>query len=217
MRKRRQFARTVGHPDANTIQYDLSRNIVHHKREQSLVRIPLRFEYGWNNRPYGAERYAKGRHYNQQHGVGHFTSEILNAHNTGKAAHKHLPLSPDIPELHFECGREGERDYEHYRCVLEEIPNSPFGSEYADKQIFEKETETCSAIQNRAYDGTYYESRNYRAHTNCPRFPFRYIRTLAYVKEGFSARFCIKLHPCPPLLPCVCRRRRVYVRPKSGS
>ena len=99
----------------------LDGDVVHHQREERLVRVPAGLEEAGQEAPRRAGDKARDHHHKDEH---HRRQrlEIDHAGRRGDAADEDLPLGADVPELHLERGGKADRDAEHRHRVARGDP-----------------------------------------------------------------------------------------------
>ena len=103
------LARALGNfPKNDKIGDQLSCHVVHHQREKGFVRVPFGFENGRDKRPYCPRGNACNYHGENQKPVRQFIGKADHTSGGGKTAHEKLALAADVPEAHFEGGRNGQ-------------------------------------------------------------------------------------------------------------
>ena len=124
------FARALGHfPEDDEIGNQLSRHIVHHQGEQSLIGVPLGLADGGNAAPDSTGHNAGNHHQHNEQPVGNLVSQQNHAGRGGKAAGQNLAFAANVPEAHLEGGSHRQRHAQKNCQVLTQNPGLPLGAE----------------------------------------------------------------------------------------
>ena len=97
-------------PEADGKGHQLQGDIVHHEREQGLVRVIARFAVGGNETPDHAKEHAADKHQEEEQRIRQFSAEKYHKSGARNAADQDLSLRADVPEAHAEGRRESDRD-----------------------------------------------------------------------------------------------------------
>ena len=96
------FARPLRRlPEDAEVRDQLRRDIVHHQREQRLIRIPLCLEQRRDAAPNRAGKHTGQQHHEYQRPVRQHVAQENHATGGGKAAHQRLTFAADVPKAHL--------------------------------------------------------------------------------------------------------------------
>jgi len=118
-------------PHGHTERGELDGDVVHHQGKQCLVRVPLGLEEAGHDAPDAARHDGGDDHADEQQNGGHLAREFDHPEGGGDAADQHLALGADVPEPHFERGREADGNAGEDHAVADGDPDALAGAERA--------------------------------------------------------------------------------------
>ena len=116
-------------PDADQEIDDLRRHIVHHQREQGLIRVEIRLEKGRNDAPEHTGNSAYSDNEDQRDGQGKLITQVDHERRARSAAHQDLSFRADVPKAHPERGDQTDRDHKKDDRLSDRDPDPSLGAD----------------------------------------------------------------------------------------
>ena len=183
------FARPLRRlPEDAEVRDQLRRDIVHHQREQRLVRIPLCLEERRNAAPNRTSEHTGQQHHEYQRPVRQHIAQENHATGGGKAAHQRLTFAADVPEAHLKRRGNGEGNAQQHRHVTESHPRLARRAERAfdDRAV---NGERVVIRQQQADNSACAQCQRNGNHANQQRLLPRNVCSLGNVKERLPFGF----------------------------